>query len=370
MPEYDYFMVYELDNSGEKQRLDVKEEQLKDILNPEQVFVIVKEEIRRIFIWKGSKSPVRKRFISSRVAQALQEELIKEAAFHRCKIVSVDQGDEPVEFLNAFGLESMEVTEKLADMRYIRNIDRQKMLDKGEIPNGSPKIVKVEKVDDVETPMFEKLEKTKIIPLPSNKKQSISKTTTSSYKPSSYKPYSNSKKTKKMSNKFSELSDIEINKIKERILKTQIPNGYKRQNLILGHTLYGAIAKKINVFGKEIEEIEWEQIKKVPKEIIEIENHKLRVYFNEKKGIVEAIEVLEKLKNGEKIPENKTQSKKKSINYNAMTLNELKNYAKKNNIQFSANIRKNEIIKIIKDKMNKTVSKPARRRELPKIPSK
>ena len=130
MTEYETFMVYELDDSGERGKLEVNDEsEIEELLNPEQVFVIVKEELRRIYIWKGAKSPVRKRFISSRVAQALQEELVKVAAFHRCKIVSVDQGSEPEEFLNVFDLESMPVTEKLADMRYIRNIDRQKIED-------------------------------------------------------------------------------------------------------------------------------------------------------------------------------------------------------------------------------------------------
>ena len=122
--EYDFFMVFQLDDSGERIRIDVPEEDLQSALHPEEVFVIVKEELRRIFIWKGAKSPVRKRFISSRVASGLQEEVVKVAAFHRPKIVSVDQGDEPVEFLRAFGLQSMEVTERLEDMRYVRNIEK------------------------------------------------------------------------------------------------------------------------------------------------------------------------------------------------------------------------------------------------------
>ncbi|GAH43014.1 unnamed protein product, partial [marine sediment metagenome] len=120
-------LPFELLDDGTKNELDTSPEELGSILDPNQVFVIVREDLRRIFIWKGSKSPVRKRFISSRVAQELQNELIKSAGFHRCIIKSIDQGDELVEFLNAFGLESMEVTERLPDMRYIRNIERDGM---------------------------------------------------------------------------------------------------------------------------------------------------------------------------------------------------------------------------------------------------
>ena len=88
MTEIETFMVYELDDSGDKIKLEIEEKQLQETMLPEQVLVIVREDLRRIFIWKGPKSPVRKRFISSRVASALQDELMKDARYHRCKIVS------------------------------------------------------------------------------------------------------------------------------------------------------------------------------------------------------------------------------------------------------------------------------------------
>ena len=154
MTEYEPFMVYELDDSGEKVRLDIEEEHLKENLHPEQVLVIIKEELRRIFIWKGPKSPVRKRFISSRVAQALQEELMKDARYHRCKIVSVDAGDEPSEFLNVFRLESMEVTERLADMRYVRNIEREKM-EQAAIADYTPKTSKTQTEEEYTSPALQ-----------------------------------------------------------------------------------------------------------------------------------------------------------------------------------------------------------------------
>jgi hypothetical protein len=103
--------------------------------------------------------------------------------------------------------------------------------------------------------------------------------------------------------------------IKNTILKSKIPENYKRVNLILGYTLFAAVSKTANVFGEDIEEIEWEPMKKVPKKMIELSNHILRVYFDEKEGIVEALEVLEKeVKNitrTTKIPPKKSVPKKK-----------------------------------------------------------
>jgi len=279
MSEYETFMVYELDDSGEKVRLDIEEEQLKENLHPEQVLVIIREDLRRIFIWKGPTSPVRKRFISSRVAQTLQEELMKDARYHRCKIVSVDAGDEPSEFLNAFRIESMEVTERLADMRYVRNIERERMeeakrtaaLASSGDPNKeyySP--ILNDKSDDVIVSSL-----ARDTSVPSHKKP------TQMVRPSDVQQAIG-------------LSDEQKNKIKDKILKNKVPPTLERQNLILGHTLFGAVSKVTEVFGKNVVETVWEEVKNVPAGMMELDNNNFRVYFNDKKGIVEAVEVLKK----------------------------------------------------------------------------
>jgi hypothetical protein len=305
------FMVFELDDSGERVRLPITEEEFredngKNVLHPEQVAVIVKEEIRRIYIWKGSKSPVRKRFISSKVASQLQEELVKQAAFHRCKIVSIDQGDEVEEFLKAFRLTSMPVEEKLADMRYIRNIDRDKMYDAGIIPEESPKFVVVEKEEEKTTiPATKEIQKPMAQTIASPSENIVSPPKSPRFvqdRTISLPP----QKTSKLS---TVLSEELTNQLKDKILKNEVPEGYKRQNLILGFTLYGAINKVANVLGKKIQETTWENVKKVPDGMIELDNQKVRVYFNAKKGIVEAIELFEK--EGEKpIPKKEPAAKK------------------------------------------------------------
>ena len=275
---YDLFVVYELENSGERVKLDIKQENLQNSLSPEAVILIIREDLRRIFIWKGSKSPVRKRFISSRVAQNLQKELMDDARYHRCKIVSIDQGDELQEFLNAFRLKSMEVTERLPDMRYIRNIERDQLAraentgtsQKGEEEYYSPALADTS--NDVVKSSFSgsaSVTKGKRIAVPSSKDS--------------------------MMRSSIGLSTEEKEKIKKKILDISIPDEYTRQNLILGHELYGAVSKVSKVFGKDVEEIEWEKVKKLPKGVIELEEHKLRVYLDEKKGIVEAVEVLKKV---------------------------------------------------------------------------
>ncbi|MHA2429487.1 MAG: hypothetical protein ACXACC_00500 [Promethearchaeota archaeon] len=262
---YDGFIVFDLENTGDRRKLKINQKELQDHLNPEQVLIIVREDLRRIYIWKGSKSPVRKRFISSKVAQELQKELINDPRYHRCKIVSIDQGDELQEFLNAFRLESMEVKERLPDMHYIRNIEREKIKEAERLAKETPEFTDMS--DDVVISSFTmgtpggKLKSSKMIN-PSLVKRAIG------------------------------LSEQEKERIKEKILKLEIPEQYERQNLILGHTLYGAVSKVTDVFGKNVVDIVWEEVKKVPKGVMVLDDNKFRVYFDDKKGMVEAVEVL------------------------------------------------------------------------------
>lgn len=277
---YEEFIVYELDNSGERNKVDIKQEELKNRLNPEQVFIIIREDLRRIYIWKGAKSPVRKRFISSRVAQELQRELMEDSRYHRCKIVSIDQGDELGEFLNAFRLESMEVTEKLPDMRYVRNIERDRLLE-AERQSKAGKTAKIKVEEEYYSPILDDKTDNVVIssfaigtPQLKGKERLIS--------PSKVKGTLG-------------LLEEEKEKIKEKILNIGIPENYERQNLILGHSLYGAVSKVTEVFGNNVVDITWEEVKKLPKGVMELDNNLFRVYFDDKKGIVEAVEVLKKV---------------------------------------------------------------------------
>lgn len=119
--EIEDFLVFELEDTGERKRIeDVTLQTLQSILHSKQVLVILRKDLNRIYIWKGSASPVKKRFISSHVAMDIRENL-----HTSCKIVSIDQGDELQEFLDAFKLESMPVSEVLEDMYYVRNSEKK-----------------------------------------------------------------------------------------------------------------------------------------------------------------------------------------------------------------------------------------------------
>jgi len=349
MTEYETFMVYELDDSGEKVKLEVNEEDLQANLHPEQVLVIIKEDLRRIFIWKGPKSPVRKRFISSRVASGLQEELVKAAHFHRCKIVSVDAGDEPMEFLRAFNLESMEVSERMADMRYVRNIEREGLIQQGVV------------VETKKSKPSAQVEEEYFSPALQETGQKVVASSFTEIAPRSRtQPRTTSPRVKQQSG----LSNEKIEKIKEKILKTELSAGYQRLNLIVGHTLFAAVSKTAKIFGKDVVETDWEPVKKVPEGMIELEDHVLRVYFDEKNGIVEAVEVLEKGESSNtKTPQKKAPAKKTPTKKTPTKKTPTKKTAPKKKSSLTPMPDKPNSLK------SETKPKSGGRRQLPKIPS-
>ena len=120
----------------------------------------------------------------------------------------------------------------------------------------------------------------------------------------------------------------------EKVLNNKVPETYSRQNLILGSKLYGSVEKITNVFGKNVEETDWELVSKLPKGITELDNAKLRIYIDEKEQVIEAIEILTKKRESEKESSKKKSIKEESfhadaddaINYESWTVKELKAY--------------------------------------------
>ncbi len=310
---YDSFMIFEVLDTGERQRLNITENEFQKnkgsgILHLKQVAIIVKEDLRRIYIYKGSAAHVRKKFIASRVAQELQTELVQIGHLHRCKVVTVEQGDEPNEFLRSFGFELEELARATGFT--------------GEV---IPDVLKITKQPPTSSPI-------------SKAKQSFLKNSLSQ------------DQTSKVIHQKAESNKEKLDKI----LGMELPENFKRRNILTGQNiLYGLITKKVEIFGQNIEETTWEPVKNLPSGSFELDGHKLRVHYDESHGI-EAIEILEPLDNTrEKIKEKqsivKSTMEEKEIDYNKWTVKELKTFCSENDIMVPSSCRKAQIIELVKD---------------------
>ncbi len=297
--EYQEFRAYDLLDSGEARELEMELDEVGKYLDPKLVFLFVREDLRRIYIWKGSVSPVRKRFISSRVAQAMQSEMTARGG-RQCKIVSVDQGDELDEFLNAFNVESMPVTETLEDLYYVRNVDKERQeLEEAAAAQspGSQKTeeytspalkeltgsakVSMDKIDEIAAEVA-----TETPSPPVRRTVSPSGTPVASSIVSA--PIVKGKASPRAPEPSKELEDEILSNIQEQ----EPPDGHKRLNIIIGSFLYGAIIQKKTVFGKEVESEKWERIDELPGGCIDLQEKYLRIYTNEAAGTISAVEIL------------------------------------------------------------------------------
>ena len=254
---YENFMIFGLESTGEKVRLDISEDTFlsnngQNVLDSNQVLIIVKEGIRRIFIWKGVNSHVRKKFIASRVAAELQNDIVVDGHLHRCKIISVDQGDEPNEFMKAFNFNTIETPEFLErDSKEFKQLHTSSPKVSAETSdkmvhgwNGLPPTLN----DKIKSPAIVKKADKGIVSKP---KQSI------------------------------KASKLDNEKIIDKIVKSKIPANFKRQNLILGNfQIFGVAVKKAKVFGKEVEETVWEPVTSLPEGPIELNDRTIRLYVD------------------------------------------------------------------------------------------
>jgi len=302
---YTDFMIFEVKDNGEHSRLGITEEVFRqkngnNVLQPSQTVIIVKEELRRIYLWKGISSSVRKKFIASRVASEIQRELMNSSSFHRCKIVSIDQGDEPNEFLNTFGFQKIPITIDNDIPIFLKATNNENIL------QSESKYIKNWQV---------KYKENKDFTIIANKSFT----------------YENLKKNQK------------TQEVLEKVLKTNTPDNFTRKNILVGNNiLYGEIIRKTEVFSNRFEEKGWEVISSFPREVVEIEGSKLRIHINKELGKIEAIEILEETHSLKKLEE-----QPKNIDFEKWTVKQLKQFCRENNVKVPSSYRKAEIVRLV-----------------------
>ncbi|MBS7288352.1 MAG: hypothetical protein KIH01_06300, partial [Candidatus Freyarchaeota archaeon] len=70
----------------------------RDVLSSDKVVIVVAERQRKIYLWKGKKSSVKKKFVGARKASDLRAEW--GLTF---KVVALDEGEEDGDFLSLLG---------------------------------------------------------------------------------------------------------------------------------------------------------------------------------------------------------------------------------------------------------------------------
>jgi len=71
---------------------------IKDLLNPKACYIIIADEYRKIYLWKGSESNVRSKFIGAKQSQEIRGQVGLMYA-----VIPLNEGEEEPEFLKLIG---------------------------------------------------------------------------------------------------------------------------------------------------------------------------------------------------------------------------------------------------------------------------
>lgn len=257
--------VFKLHETGEYSPVEgVTKEDIEEIFDENEVFIILIPELRRLYIWKGKACPVQKKFISSRVAQKIQRERVRNAGMQH-KIVSIDQGDELDEFIKNLGLKHVKTQAEREAERKKKEEEEAKrfeeLMKKPDIVKEEPKEEEAIKASSYVTNLMKKA-KTAFGPVVST---------------------GQSRDRVGMSGKQKQ-------EILDNMLKQEVPDGFSREHLILDGELYVNMKKKGKVFDKEVEIETWDAFDGALEDgFMDIDPRKLRFFIKE--GKILAVEI-------------------------------------------------------------------------------
>lgn len=241
--------VYDVRGDGEVDSIDQLD---KNILSSEKVLIVVAENNKRIYLWKGKNSPVRKKFVGAQKANALRTEY-----GFAYKVIAMDESDEVADFLALMGMK----------------------------PSKKPKEVEAPTQEPVITEPTMEIEPT---PTPKTKTTTQKPVTTTVQTPEP-KVTVKSQPSHRVTAAQVEQPRVNTNEIMAKLEKIEVPKGLVRELVISGHSLYAIKESKTSIFGKENIERRLEPVNP-PEGIFLAEDFIPRIIVEN--GVVQAVEFL------------------------------------------------------------------------------
>ncbi len=235
-------LVYDVKGDGEVDNIDQLD---KSILTSDRVLIVIAENNKKIYLWKGKNSPVRKKFVGARRAAALRTEY-----GFAYKVVAMDETDEEADFLALIG---MKPTKK------------PKPVIQGPVETGTQTTASMSEPELI----------SESAPKPAPKPEP--------------KIVVRSEPRHTATTAYVEKPSLREDEIMAKLEKIEVPQGLIRELVISGHVLYAIKESKTSIFGKENVERKLERVNP-PEGIFLAEDFIPRVLVEN--GVVQAIEFL------------------------------------------------------------------------------
>ena len=239
---------------------EIKEEgPLKDLMKSEEVYVIVADDIRKIFLWLGSKSNVRSKFVGAKRSQDIRGQV----GLHYGSS-SVDEGDETPELIKVMGGQT--------EVGIATAISAEKAA--GGSTSAPVNPLREKNIFGTPTPA----EGMNIAGSLDRAKENTGPLYTGKASMTQFTP---------------EAPQVNFEQIMQRLEEIQIPEGYERELIIIGSHAYSVVEKVQTFLGKKQVEKVIERVGSIPEGIFFAEEYSPRVLSEN--GKILAIEFLKRM---------------------------------------------------------------------------
>ena len=227
---------------------------IKDILKTEECYVLVADDIRKVFLWKGLKSSVRSKFIGARLSQEIRGQV----GMHY-GVAPIDEGEEDAEFIKIIGGQTE------------AGIAREIREEQSAAPSGQPLR---------EKNIFGTPKPAEGMNIAGSRDRSSQNTGPLYTGQGSMVPY------------MQDQSQIDFQEVMQKLEAIQMPPGYERELIIIGNHAYSIVEKVQQFLGKKQVTKEISKVGSIPEGIFFAESYAPRILSEN--GVILAIEFLKR----------------------------------------------------------------------------
>ena len=231
---------------------------IKDLLKSDECYVIVADDVRKVYLWKGVNSNVRSKFIGAKRSQEIRGQV----GMHY-SVDALDEGEETPEFITLIG---------------------------GKTEAGIAKAIKAEKPVPVNAPAIHPLREKDPFGVPepaegmniAGSKDRALENTGPLYRG-----------TESLSAFMKDEGTINFEEIMRKLEEIKIPDGFERELIIIGNHAYSVVEKVQNFLGKKEITKEISKVGAIPEGVFFAEDYSPRILSED--GKILAIEFLKRI---------------------------------------------------------------------------
>jgi hypothetical protein len=290
--------IFIVTDSGETEEVQT-DQNVGDVLNTGECYLLFDELGKCIWLWKGKKARIRSKFIAAKKSQEMRGQVGLSN-----RVVSIDEGEEPPEFLNVIGspprageVVAQEIRAEASPSFMNPNVDQAPPSfstsnfgqEEESAPAPKPKAKQPVAKPVQQVPKAKPA--TKAVPKPAAK-PATKPATKAVPKPAAAPRPAPSVAEDEGVAAVPAASQDQIDRVLGLLRNLKIPEGFQREMIIIGNSAYSVAEKKQEFLGKKKVEKSLEPIGSLPEGVFFAEGYSPRVLVEN--GFVLAIEFLKK----------------------------------------------------------------------------